>query len=815
MKTLIKVASLGLFLFSLGCGKSSSFSVPVVPPVVKSLSCSSKVIDYGEKSTTYARGNASDLKVIPGTSYPAVAFSDLGALVLKFNYWNGSKEITEVIGGDYSVTTIRLLFTSAGIPWVFWTSGGTSVKGAVRSAPVTREGTWKVWSIDTMASTTPPVLEAAINPLDQIGIAYLTDSTATGRAKFLFCSRCVDGYSFSTMTPTTYVEDTNVVVNTTQLGMAWCKASDTLYYPAVSYSTTANVQYAVCRQSSLSSCLTTANWNTQSVVASGDVGSKLYLDPTVTGDVPKVAATDATGVITYQMGSTACTAAPTAFSAGATLGGASTGTKAVNIVKDAAGRFHLMANESTTSLRYYNSTGTSFIGTWNSHASLTTTALPTPIWHGFAIDLNTSGIYASFGVSPGASDLRIARISNYSVASDSASLNVSKYQVDSSGNLQLSVTPKRHISAKSTSEGIPATAYIDYSGSESTLKYAIRTGTSASDEWHRCDVPDAITPQTPSLTFDSNDHPWIAYYDVTFTRFFLATTYSSDCGGFWTTYEFPVTPNGVQYVAGFPGSNDVAVTMYRSNGTEYPLVAILDTNAVSKGIYTSMLNPATGQWTSPTTAVVLGASTAASIDADSDSSGNAVVVYHDLTLSKAMYMATRDGSTWSTPLAISNYGQGMGARIRIRPSSGYPSISFYDRSNNTVYYSTCSATPYSCIESGWSASAIDLTAGVSTFPTSRYDLLLSASIVYTNDDYPYVVYPRGKTSDGNLIAASIGSTVTNTIIANGVNGNSADNAAFNFAVAGWGVASAPNAAGYFTSVFLGPGDWIYATSCGD
>ena len=71
--------------------------------------------------------------------------------------------------------------------------------------------------------------------------------------------------------------------------MAWCKASSTLYYPSVAYSVTGNVKYGVCRQSSLASCAATANWETQSVVASGNVNNKIYLDPTVADDVPKIA----------------------------------------------------------------------------------------------------------------------------------------------------------------------------------------------------------------------------------------------------------------------------------------------------------------------------------------------------------------------------------------------------------------------------------------------------------------------------------------------------------------------------------------------
>lgn len=800
--------SLFLLVFSLSCGKSSYFAPPAASPASSTLSCTSSVLDYGTKSTTYTRGSVTDTKLIPGTTYPAVTYADTGSLTLKFTFWDGSKYKTEIVAGDYSASAIRLIFTSAGIPWIFWISGA-SVKVAVRSAELSSSAAWNVLVLDS--GSTPITLEASINPLNQIGLMYLTDQGVAGRPKFLYCTNCVDGYSFLSMGPTTYIEDSNVVASTTQIGMAWCKVSETVYYPAVTYSTGASVQYGICQKTSLSDCLSTSNWSLQSVVAASNIASRLYLDPTSVGDVPKVATGSGAGIVTYSMGSTACSATPAAFSVGATLGGATSGTKTLGIVKDETGRFHLVANEGAAGVKYYNSTGTDFVGTWNTAATLSSSTIDLPTWHGIDIDTSTGGIYASYGVSSGAYDVRVARISNYSVASSSSSLNVSSYQLDGTGNLQKSDTPKRHISMKSTSTGIPATAYVDYSGTESKLKYAIRSGTSASSLWRKCTLPEAINAQSPSLTFDSHDHPWIAYFDVTLTRFFVATTSSSECGGFWVTYEFPVTPSGAQAV--YPAANDTTVSTYTNSTGEYILVSILDTNASSRGVYSARLNPSTGQWSTPYTIVSLGASAGGSIDSDSDANGNAVLVFHDLTLARARYSATIDGVRWSNPLSISGYNQGMGGHIRLRPSTGSPYITYFDRANNRVYSSTCNDTPLNCVTGSWTASVVDLTTGVSGL-TSRYDLLLSASLVFTTGDIPYVVYPRGKGADGNLAATELGTTNT-SIIGSGANGNATDNLAFNYAVAGWGVASSPNAAGYFTSVYLGPGDWLYTSSCGD
>jgi hypothetical protein len=86
----------------------------------------------------------------------------------------------------------------------------------------------------------------------------------------------------------------------------------------------------------------------------------------------------------------------------------------------------------------------------------------------------------------------------------------------------------------------------------------------------------------------------------------------------------------------------------------------------------------------------------------------------------------------------------------------------------------------------------------------------------STDGTIYLAYPRGQGADGNLILAKNSSgTFTSSTLYSGTNANLPGTPAVNFGVAGWGISSTLNTAAYFTSVYLGPGNWLYSTSCGD
>lgn len=806
--------------FSSGCAKNAA-STPSsnnssATPTVQDTSCSSTLIDVGQKGivTAVGRGGYSDTRLIPNSSNTAVAYADAGSLTLKLTYWNGSQFSTEIISGDGAGTFVRLAFLLNGTPLVFWAQGG-NLKVAIRSAALTSSGTWSTGVIDT--GTAPRAIEVSVNPLDQVGVSFLTDTAAAGKPKFLYCSApCNSPSGFQTMTPNAYIENSTLLAAQTSTGMGWCKASDSLYYPAVTYSVTGLARYAIC-QNSLANCLSSANWTPQTVVATASVANKLHLDSSIVGDIPKTVSQGGAGLVTYQMGATLCTDPPGAFTAGNTIGTSTTGTQWLTLLKDALGLFHIVANESTTSVRYYNSTTSDLNGVWNSQGTIETTTLAATHGGGGDVDLSGSAIYASYGQNIAPFDLKLARVADTGVASNL--VGFSKYSIDLTGGLQLSAAnlQVRNVSSSATSSGRPAIAYVDYSVgavANAKLKYAYRVGSSSTAEWDISLIPGTASPQYPSLAFDHNNMPWISYFDASSNRFFLTTNSSTDGSGAWRTYEFPALPSGA--AAALPAANSTSTAMFYASGVAKPVMVVIDTNAGSKGLKSAMLNPVTGAWSSVTTIDAFTGATAAShLAIDFDTSGRIVIAYNELNVTRARYATSSDGTTWSTPLSISSINQGAGVGIRLHPTTGSPVMAYFDRPNSTVYYTPCSGTPSACVTSGWSPSAIDMTAGVSGLAAGN-DQLLSTGIVFDDSGYVYLIYPRGQGSTGQLtVTTNASGSFVSTALASGANGALSGSAALNFGVSGWNVSSTRNAAGGAFSAFIGPGNWLYANSCRD
>lgn len=796
---------------------------PTPPAVVAApdyTKCQSQVVDAGQKGSVagVARGLYSDTKMIPGTSSPATAFADQSALVLKLSYWNGSKFATEIVSGDGAASAVRLAFQSDGTPFVFWTLG-TAVKVAIRSAPISSPGIWNAGAIDS--GTAPRALEVSINPLGQIGVVFLTDTATTGRAKFLYCdSPCTSTSGFQPMAPNPYIENTAIVAAQTATGLGWCQASSNVYYPAVTYSVTGVVRYAVC-QASLGNCANSSNWTTTgSVVATGNVSSKLLLDASIAGDVAKVATLGAGGVTIYRMGTTACNLAPAAFSAGSTLGTATSGSQWMTFLKDSLGKFHLIANEGTTSVRYYNSATTDALGSWNGAGVIDTNTLAAAHGGGAAIDTAGLGIYASYPIAAVPYHLNLARVSDYTVSSTSATF--SRFVPDLSGDIQLTGagTQQRNIVIASSSRGVPATVYLDYSVGAATgakLKYAIRTGVSSNDPWESVLVPGTASPQYPALAFDDADRPWISYFDAGTNRFYLISNSRTDGQGTWSVaYEFPAIPGGAPVA--LPAANATAVAMSYTSGVASPVLIVIDTNAGTKGVKAAKLNPSTQNWSAVTTldGLVAGALGAAHLVSDFDKSGTLVIAYQDLNLTRVKYATSANGITWSTPYTVSSVGQGSGVGIKLNPLTSKPSVTYYDQTNNAVYYASCSAVASACVSSGWSNALVDGAAGVSGL-TAASGQLLSTSLNYSPSGTPWLLYPRGQGTGGHLMLGTPNSSGiwSSNVHAAGSNGGLAGSAALNFAVAGWNAAATVNSSGGLVSVYVGPGNWLYSTSCGD
>ncbi|MEK6773019.1 MAG: hypothetical protein AABY64_03685 [Bdellovibrionota bacterium] len=777
--------------------------------------CSTRVLDYGQKGTVaaVARGSYSDVQMIPGTSSPSIAYIDAGSATLKFNYWTGTSFQTEVISGDGTGAFVRLSYLSTGIPIVLWTLGG-NVKVAIRSAAPPALGIWVAGVIDS--ATAPRSIEVSINPLDQVAVTYISDTAVAGRVKFLYCDApCSSPTNFQSMVATPYIENTNVVAAEVATGVGWCKSSSTLYYPAVVYSVTGLTRFAICQNATLSNCLTNTNWTPQTVVATGNLSSKLLLDSTITGDVPKVISKGAAGMVTYTMGA-ACTAAPAAFTAGATLGGANSGTQWIKVLKDSGGKFHVAANESTTSVNYYNSQTTTFNGAWNASSVIETITTPAATAGGAALDPANTTMYVSYGTNAAPFDLRLGRVINYATASNSATYV--RYTPDVTGLLQMPTATAQLglISTAKTSTGLPAIAYVDYSigaVAGAKLKYAYRVDASSDSAWTTAVIPGTQSPQFPALIFDQNNLPWIGYFDAANNRFYLAANSRPDGSGIWNTFEFPSQPTGAP--AALPAANQVALSLANNSGVITPVMITIDNNATSRSVKSALFNPATLTWSTATTIETLTVSGASHISADYDSSGNIVLAYRDNFATKAKYTYSSNGVTWTAPLLVGSIGQGAGVTVKINSVTSSPAMSYFDRLNNSVYYAACTGTFSSCASSGWSANQIATAAGVSGLVLGN-EQLLKASLSFSATGVAQIAHPTGQGSYGSLFLADNNSGVFSTTqISSGSAANLSGSPALNFAVSGWNVATVRNAIDQLVMAFIGPGNWLYVSSCGD
>ncbi len=415
-------------------------------------------------------------------------------------------------------------------------------------------------------------------------------------------------------------------------------------------------------------------------------------------------------------------------------------------------------------------------------------------------------------------DLKLARVNDYTVISSAASY--SRFVPDLTGNLQLGAGGQqlKNIAAASTSLGLPALAYVDFSvggAAGAKLKYARRNGGRGNSPWEKVLVPGTVNPMFPSLAFDDDDNPWISYFDSATLRFFITMNSRSDGNGTWSTYEFPSIPAGAP--SGLPAANNTALLMFKVGGISSPLVVIVDNNAGSKGVKAALFNSNTQTWS----AVALidnlasGALGAAHLNAAIDSSNNVGIIYQDLSATRARYSFSTNGTTWSTPISISGIGQGVGAKIAVNSKTGKPAASYYDQPYNTVYYAGCSTSIPNCVSAKWSPVQVDSATGVSGL-TAATGQLLSTALMFSPSGTPWLFYPAGQSASGSLMRASnSGSTWNSAIQVSGTSGNLPGSSAMNFGVSGWNVVSSLNSVLGPVASFIGPGNSLYSVSCGD
>lgn len=845
-----------------------------------SSACTNTIVDVGQKANTAAslRGSYSDVKVIPSTVYPSAAYSDSYSGTIKFTYWDGNKFNIEVVAGDglaagantFAVWGVRLGYLPNNVPVIAYSVQNTSaknfyVKFAIRNTALTSSnmpntGSWSVGVVDSLlaggsASNIP--LEMAINPIGQILIAYYWGG-ATEQAKVAMCdvsgsTYCSGASSFQAQASFVDTGAGLAVNGANQLGAGWCYNGGSTYYPVVAYSLAASSKVASC-QNSISNCLTNAAWsgtatNVIALTATAPPNVTLLLDPTVVGDNVKVwthVAAAQPSVTTY---ATACnTIGVSGWAAAVTTAGAFgvTTTTSVNtsnswakILKDQVnGRFHYVGNENTTSISYLNTTTGSGAAAFSTSANWavstltpieTTTVLATNATAGGADISNVAGsnfIYVSYAQSNAAPyDFRIGMVQDFTTTPQST--NIFRFTPDETGAIQFATTganTRENTAIAATSGGIPAVAYIDNSGTTvatGKLKYALRSGTSSSSSWPIYVIPTTGSPLAPAMAFDSNNKPWVSYFDNVTFKFYLATCTTADGSGQWSTVEVPFPAGGA--AAALPTSTLTTVGMYYSSGVGVPVVVVYDSNA--NKLKSATYYPTTGNWKYLNSSLD-GAITATGIESLTsafDSSGNFVIAYYDLTLTKGKVMSRSSTGVWSGPYSVTAPARGTGISIAL-DLYGYTGVSYFDTVNNSTYYQYCSSSTANCANgTGWgSAVVLDNAIGSSNWAANDINLY-QTSLTYNSSGVPYVLYPKGQNSSGTgagglAQATYSGGTATVTQLVAGVGTTSTANAGispFNFAQPGWDVVSVRTSRGTLAAAYIAAGNFLGVTSCGD
>jgi hypothetical protein len=876
---------------------SANVATGSAPVNVVTNTCSSPVtstVDFGQRATTSTtlalRGAHSDIALITGTNNPAVAYSEThtaGAASLKFMYWNGSEFKYETVAGGVTATYIKLVYLPSGIPLIFWGNGATGLFGAARSsASITSEGAWTALALDT-SSTAIRGVDAAVNPDGEVAIFFMTNTAAASGTKSIICtSNC------STMTATNYpaatVVDTVATATATySIGTAWCRsASD--YYPVAFYGSSANFRLATCRQANLSTC--SGNWSSGIIGAANAnrVTADMYIDETATDGTVYMTAIGATGIIPMSMPNCA-TATPAAtwgsVTIGTTFGAATTGSAWLNMARDASDNFHVVANDGVTLVRYFNNTAANFTaGVWNAAPSTnypeTTGAAGLPAagaGRGAMIVDNTGDqVLVSYGrtaaVTPVSTwgNLVLAynectsatgspACASTTLGSSAASTGMwwGNMAADSTGQIQKTSLAWPNVDVAVSETGVPAVAYVDYSVSGTAdpvvgarLKYAYRKGSSSADDWEISIIGTQSAPQSPSLAFDSNNLPWVAWNETPSAtvalRFFLATNSRTDGSGAWTIYSFP-SFYAVGAVTAQPVMAQSALVMYKVGAVTKPLMVTMSSISTVAGreVRAALFDPVTRQWqNNKQIATFAGALTigGASLTADADTSGNIVVAFNDMStgagqvncssLARCIRMSytTDGGATWtSTSTSGVINGTYEMAHVKLNPLNSRPAITYFDRANNQVRYRYCNTALASCTSSAnWvdlGVGIVDGGLGISGLAEATNLGVLGSGFSFTQEGMPWVVYPRGAgaVSNANLSynyvspTANVFGTPAAFYTSPGV-GNlltpvaaTANNIALS-----WNPSSVRSSVtGSLHTAYIAPGNFLQVTSCGN
>lgn len=852
------------------------------------------IVDYGARATTSTtlalRGAHSSIALHPTTNYPGIVYSEThtaGAASLKYKYWTGSQFKIETIVGGLTTSYVKLLYLSTGIPVVFWGNGATALFGAARStASTTVEGTWTVAALDT-TSTAIRGVEAIVNANDEVAIVFSTNTNVASGMKSIICTSNCATMNTTNYPASTVIDTVNTSTNSYSVGAAWCYTGSD-YYPMFFYGSSANFRLATCRQANLANC--SGNWSAGIVGAANAnrVSAQMYIDSTATDGTVYMAGLNAAGILPMTMASCA-TQAPAGTwggtATGTAMGAATTGNAWFNMQRDAAGNFHIVANDAQTIVRYFNQTTANYTATaWSAAPATnyveTTGALGLPAAAAtrgsMAIDNTNDQLLVTYGrtaaVTPistwgnlvlaynecpnGVGAPACASTTLGSVAA-STGMWWGNSPLDPTGQIQKTSLAWPNVSTAVTSSGTPAIAYVDYSVSGTTdpiagarLKYAYRNGSTASSSWVINIVGSTSAPQSPSLAFDDNDLPWIAWVETPAAaaaqRFFLATNNRTDGSGNWRIYAFPV-----YYLLGAATAQPVMakaeLVMYESGGTKRPLMITMSSIATVAGreVRAGLFDPTTSSWSNvKQIATFAGAATigGAYLSADADANGNVVVAFNDMSTGAGQVncsstarcirfgYTTDGGATWTmtSGSGVIN-GAFEAAKVRLNPSTSRPAIAFFDRANNMLRFRECTTALASCTSSSnWAdvgVGIIDASLGISGLAEATNLGVVDSGFTFTSDGLPWVVYPRGAgaSSAPSLMYSRI--TTSGGVFGSaaalyaspGVGNISSPVAATaNNVAMSWNPSSVRSSAtGSLHTAFIGPGNFLYVTSCGN
>jgi hypothetical protein len=843
-------------------GTASGVTPPTPATVVSTNMCTSattKIIDYGERAlvaTAGVRGAFSDIALNPVNNYPGFVFDDAGSLTLKFMYWDGTKYNFEIVSGGLTYQFVKVVYLTDGRPLVFWTNGATAIYMASRStASVSAVGTWTVTAIDNVATTTARSVEATVSPANQVGVFYV--NAAGTAARVILCNaNCETASNYSGMGVVGNFITNTASATANSSDIKFCNVGGGVYHPYVVYPGTVNSIIARCQQASLTSCLTPANWaNTGITDGTNATGvnalvAKLQIDPGAPAAFNVVARrTTGTEIRAYQQATGNCSTGALTFSATSRL--VATGAAFANaygsLTRDSSNRWHLMINDGTTAINYYNELTGNILSAWNTVNVVQTTTIggAGATRGGMVVDSTNDQVLLTYGRTASGTPTQtignnVLAYSNCPVGgtgclastlaspSSAAGLTFGNTPLDVSGQVQLLTAQLPNaVSVAVSSLGRPAVAFIDNSiGSATTgrLKYRYRNGPLTTDAWSLSVIGTASSPHNVSMAFDHNNRPWIAYYDANPLRYFLVTNDQTDGSGVWVQYQFPVA---AATAATLPAVNNVALAMAYTGTTAKPIMFISNSGAATKIVRSAIFDLATSSW-SANTLIDTGTNNFSKMTADFDKTGKIVVAYHDTTNTAIRYsQSTNGGTVWTAAAAVITGVAGQGLELKLNPVSGLPAIAYYDRANNLVRYRYCTSAFATCDNTlNWAnlgTGIVESTAGVSTLTALATDGLLSSSLTFSLDGYPWILYTGGAAGNGNLNLSTTSSTSTlfsgaSTFIA-GSNANITTpvvSTPANFGVGGWNATSVRSSAtGSLHTAFIGPGNYLYMTSCGD